>query len=126
VNVTFFALIGAVPSMMRCWSFPLRVMPLAGPTMYRGPSELSGASSVIVAPSRLGSKWIAPPPDLIWLTSDRSDPISRPPLAFVTVSSTKSSLADAERLGFDGILGATGSSAQAPIRGSSSLTSVPL
>src|SRR6478672_3637597 len=90
-------------------------MPFAGPTRYMGPSGDTGAFRTIVAPSRLGSKWIAPPAEWIWSAAQRMEPTTWSPLVLVTVTSTKSPVGAPDRaLALVGSVGATDSSAQAP------------
>src|SRR5688572_7427663 len=83
--------------------------------MDMGPTASSGAASVIVEPSRLGSNTMAPPAEPSWLAAQRIEPESRPPLVFVTVTWTSSPVATPEAFGFatGGTLGSSGSSAHA-------------
>src|SRR5215211_4512782 len=83
--------------------------------MDMGPAASSGASSVMVAPSRLGANTMAPPAEPSWVAAQRIDPESRPPLVLVTVIWTNSPVVASEAFGFatGGILGASDSSAHA-------------
>jgi hypothetical protein len=74
----------------------------------------SSARSVIVSPARLGSKRTVPPPLTIEATAHSSDPGSKPPLVLVTVTTWPRLCADACARAAGDVVGAAGSSAQAP------------